>query len=359
MYNYLYDKSTEPTTVPILINFYYLMSNLKKILINKKNCKSLWFMRQAGRYLPEFRKIRLQNKNFIELCLNSELSSEITLQPINKFNIDSAIIFSDILMVPYALGQKVKFIENHGPQLSIFNLNQFLSNDIITFSQKLHPVYKAIEITRKKLDKKKSLIGFIGAPWTLMIYMLGAKLNKTDVNYNKIESKEFEVNVILDKLNDYLCIHIENQVNAGADVIQIFDSWAGLLPNKDLANYCYVPNLKIVEFCKNKKIPVICFPRGIKENYKEFNNVVKPNGLNFDYEIDPNWAKQNLKDVVLQGGLDPKILLLPEEKIKLNTMKYLNVFKDTPYVFNLGHGLLPETDPNKLDKLIKFYRDYN
>ena len=113
MYNYLYDKSTEPTTVPILINFYYLMSNLKKILINKKNCKSLWFMRQAGRYLPEFRKIRLQNKNFIELCLNSELSSEITLQPINKFNIDSAIIFSDILMVPYALGQKVKFIENH------------------------------------------------------------------------------------------------------------------------------------------------------------------------------------------------------------------------------------------------------
>ena len=157
------------------------MSNLKKILIDKKNCKSLWFMRQAGRYLPEFRKIRSQNKNFINLCLNSELSSEITLQPINRFDIDSAIIFSDILMVPYALGQRVNFIKDHGPQLSTFNLNQFLSNDKISFSQKLHPIYKAIEITRKKLDKKKSLIGFVGAPWTLLIYMLGARLNKKSI----------------------------------------------------------------------------------------------------------------------------------------------------------------------------------
>ena len=130
------------------------MSNLKKILIYKKNCKSVWFMRQAGRYLPEFRKIRGNNKNFIELCLNSQLSAEIILQPITRFNIDSAIIFSDILLVPYALGQKVDFLKNHGPVLSNFNLNKFLDNDKISFSQKLHPVYKAIEITRRKLEKK-------------------------------------------------------------------------------------------------------------------------------------------------------------------------------------------------------------
>ena len=335
------------------------MSNLKKILIDKKNCKSLWFMRQAGRYLPEFRKIRSKNKNFINLCLNSQLSSEITLQPINRFDIDSAIIFSDILMVPYALGQKVKFTKDHGPQLSTFNLNQFLSNDKISFSQKLHPIYKAIEITRKKLDKKKSLIGFVGAPWTLLIYMLGARLNKKSINQEKINSKEFEVNVVLDKLNEYLCVHIENQVNAGADVIQIFDSWAGLLLKNDLPNYCYIPNLKIVEFCKSKKIPVICFPRGIKENYKEFNNIVKPNGLNLDYEIDPVWCKKNLKNVILQGGLDPKILFLPNEKIKINIIKYLDIFKDIPYIFNLGHGLLPKTDPNKVSEIIRFYRNYN
>jgi uroporphyrinogen decarboxylase len=284
------------------------MSNLKKILIDKKNCKSVWFMRQAGRYLPEFRKIRADNQDFVQLCLNSQLSAEITLQPIKRYDIDSAIIFSDILMVPFALGQKVKFIKDQGPVLSNFNLNRFLDNDKILFSQRLHPIYKAIEITRKRLDQKKSLISFVGAPWTLLIYMLGAKLNKNKIDFNKIKSKEFEVNVILDKLNEYLCIHIENQINAGADVVQIFDSWAGLLPINDLPNFCYIPNLKIVEFCKNNKIPVICFPRGIKKNYMDFNKIVKPNGLNLDYEIDPSWAKKNLTNVILQGGLDPKIL---------------------------------------------------
>ncbi len=335
------------------------MSNLKKILIDKKNCKSIWFMRQAGRYLPEFREIRLKNQNFINLCLNSELSSEITLQPINRFDIDSAIIFSDILMVPYALGQEVQFIKDQGPLLSSFTLKKFLGNDIITFSKKLHSVYKAIEITRKKLDRKKSLIAFVGAPWTLLIYMLGVKLNKNEIDFKKITSNEFEVNLILDKLNEYLCIHIDNQINAGADVVQIFDSWSGLLLKKDLPNYCYVPNLKIVEFCKKKKIPVICFPRGIKENYREFNNIVKPDGLNLDYEIDPTWAKLNLKNVVLQGGLQPKTLLLSDDEIKKNTAKYLDTFKNMPYIFNLGHGLLPETDPDKLKVLIKFYREYN
>ena len=335
------------------------MSNLKKILIDKKNCKSLWFMRQAGRYLPEFRKIRSKNQNFINLCLNSELSSEITLQPINRFDIDSAIIFSDILMVPYALGQEVKFKKEQGPQLSNFILDVFLNNDKISFSQKLHPVYKAIEITRKKLDKKKSLIAFVGAPWTLLIYMLNARLNKNEMDYKKIKSREFEVNIILDKLNEYLCVHIENQINAGADVVQIFDSWAGLLPKEDLPNFCYIPNLKIVEYCRSKKIPVICLPKGIKENYKEFNNVVKSDGLNLDFEIEPEWAKKNLRNVILQGGLDPKTLFLTNEELEKCTTKYLSLFKEIPYIFNLGHGLLPETDPDKLKSLIKFYREYS
>ena len=334
------------------------MSNLKEILINKKICKSVWFMRQAGRYLPEFKKIRSQNPNFIELCLNSELSAEITLQPIKRFNLDSAIIFSDILMVPFALGQKVEFSKDHGPVLESFIAKKFLNNDKITFTQKLHPIYKAIKKTREKLSKEKSLIGFIGAPWTLLIYMLGAKKSKKNIDYNKIQSKEFEVNLILDKLHDYLCTHIENQVDAGADVIQIFDSWAGLISYKNLPNYCYIPNLKIVDFCKKKNIPVICFPRGINENYKEFNSVVKPHGLNIDYDIDPSWAKENLKNVVLQGGLDPKTLLSSKQEILKKTKNYLNIFNEIPYIFNLGHGLLPETDPDKVMELIKFYREY-
>ena len=334
------------------------MSNLKEILINKKICKSVWFMRQAGRYLPEFRKIRSQNQNFIELCLNSDLSSEITLQPIKRFNLDSAIIFSDILMVPHALGQKVEFIKDKGPRLENFNFKKFINNDKITFTQKLYPVYKAIEKTREKLDKKKSLISFIGAPWTLLIYMLGAKQDKFEIDYKKITDKEFEVNLILDKLNEYLCTHIENQINHGADVVQIFDSWAGLIARDDLPNFCYIPNLKIVDFCKKKNIPVICFPKGIKKNYKEFNNVVKPNGLNIDYDVNLEWAKINLKDTVIQGGLDPKILLLSNKEMLSNAKRYFDAFKGLPYVFNLGHGMLPETNPDKVEKLIKFYREY-
>ena len=125
-----------------------------------------------------------------------------------------------------------------------------------------------------------------------------------------------------------------------------------------MSNYCYTPNLKIVEFCKEKRIPVICFPRGINKNYKEFNSVVKPDGINLDYDVDPYWAKQNLLNVVLQGGLDPKILLLDENEIFDAAKKYLDIFKDLPYIFNLGHGLLPETDPNKVSKLVKFYREF-
>tara|TARA_B100001248_G_scaffold56031_1_gene37228 strand:+ start:301 stop:1305 length:1005 start_codon:yes stop_codon:yes gene_type:complete len=334
------------------------MSNLKEILTKRKICKSVWFMRQAGRYLPEFREIRSQNKNFINLCLDSELSSILTLQPIKRFDLDSSIIFSDILMVPYALNQKVDFIENKGPILEEFNFKKFLNNNKISFTQKINPVYKAIEKTRKKLDKNKSLIGFIGAPWTLLIYMLGAKESKKEINYKKIKTREIEINLILDKIHHYLCVHIENQVNAGADVIQIFDSWAGLLLPEDLLNFCYIPNLKIVDFCKEKKIPVMCFPKGIGKNYKEFNNVVKPDGISLDYDVDPIWARENLSKVVLQGGLNPKLLLSDEKEIFSNAKKYLDIFKDVPYIFNLGHGLLPETDPVKVDKLVRFYREY-
>ena len=334
------------------------MSNLKDILLNKKICKSVWFMRQAGRYLSEFRKIRSQNQNFINLCLNSELSSEITLQPIRRFNLDSAIIFSDILMVPYALNQKVSFIKSSGPILEKFNIKKFLKNNKANFSKTLKPVYKAISLTRKKLNKDKSLISFIGAPWTLLVYMIGVKLGKNDINYKIIEEKKSEVEMILNELNDYLCLHIENQINAGADVVQIFDSWAGLIPQDHLSFFCYDPNLRIVDFCKKKRIPTICFPKGIKENYKKFNDKVKPHGISIDYNIDPEWAKKNLNDTVIQGGLDPKILLLSDQEIKNEAKKYLDAFKGMPYIFNLGHGIIPQTDPDKVEQLVKFYREY-
>tara|TARA_B110000444_G_C18769135_1_gene561561 strand:- start:634 stop:1128 length:495 start_codon:yes stop_codon:yes gene_type:complete len=163
---------------------------------------------------------------------------------------------------------------------------------------------------------------------------------------------------VLKQLTNYLCLHIKNQIEAGADVIQIFDSWAGFLPNKDLDNYCYNPNLELVNFCKEKKIPVICFPRGLKERYLEFQDVVKPDGMSLDYEIDPLWAKKKLTKTVLQGGMNPKILLESEKNIFNETKKYLDIFKDVPYIFNLGHGIVPETNPDKVEKLIQYVRKY-
>jgi uroporphyrinogen decarboxylase len=335
------------------------MSAIKKVLIKKDlSCQPIWFMRQAGRYLPEFRKIRLSNQNFINLCLNSELSSEITLQPIKRYNLDAAIIFSDILIVPYALGQEVKFIKNKGPVLSELDLNKLLNNKKKLFIEKLNPIYEAIKKTREKLDKKKSLISFVGAPWTLIIYMLGLKEDNNKVNLLKINENKRNINIILEKIIEYLCVHIEHQINAGADTVQIFDSWAGLIPREYLDSYCYKPNLELVNFCKKRSIPVICFPKGLKERYQEFKNIVKPDGLSLDYDIDPLWAKQKLTDVTLQGGMDPKSLLGPDQDMFYEAKKYLDIFKTVPYIFNLGHGLLPETDPDKLNKLIKFVKEY-
>ena len=334
------------------------MSNLKQILLDKICCKSIWFMRQAGRYLPEFQEIRVKNPDFIKLCLNSKLSSEITLQPIKRFNLDSAIIFSDILMVPYALGQDVKFLKDRGPILSNFTHSSFKKKTKKEFTKKLSPIYKAIDITRKKLDKEKSLISFIGAPWTLLVYMLDMKKNKEEIDLEKLNKRHPEINNILESLIEYLCIHIDNQINSGADVVQIFDSWAGLIPADRINDYCYAPNSKIINFCKKKNIPNICFPKGIKEKYEEFNKLVKPDGINLDTEIDPLWAKDKLKNTVLQGGLDPNILLQSEDKIIEGATKYIQTFKDLPYIFNLGHGLLPQTDPDKVDKLVKFYRNF-
>ena len=334
------------------------MSSLKEILINKNICKSVWFMRQAGRYLPEFRNIRQQNQDFIQLCLDSKLSTEITLQPVKRFDIDSAIIFSDILLVPYALGQSVNFIQDTGPKLETFDYYKFVNNDKNLFNQKLKPVYDAIRKTREKLNKNKSLIGFIGAPWTLLVYMLDMKLKKNEIEYKKIKSKGEHINLILDNLTKFLIFHIENQINSGANVIQIFDSWAGFIKDEDFENYCINPNLKLVDFCKSKNIPAICFPKGIGKKYKRFNEVVKSHGLNIDYEVDPSWAKANLKNVVIQGGLDPRVLLKTEKEMFDRAKKYLDTFKNSPYVFNLGHGLLPETDPVKVERLVKFYREH-
>jgi len=330
------------------------MTKLTNCILNKDtSCVPIWFMRQAGRYLPEFRKIRSKNLDFIKLCLNSNLSSEITLQPLKRFNLNAAIIFSDILMIPFGLGQEVIFKKDDGPVLSLFDLEYFLKNNKNKFITKLNPIYEAIKKTRKNLIKDKSLISFIGAPWTLIVYMFGLKKNKDQIDLDKLKKSESDIRIVFNKINEYLFTHISKQIDAGADTVQIFDSWAGLIPEENLFEYCYEPNKKIVDFCKRKNIPVICFPRGIKKNYLKFANIVKPDCLSLDYEIDPIWAKNNLGNYCLQGGMDPKILFKDEIEIFKEVDRYLNTFRNHPYIFNLGHGLLPKTNPEVLLKVVE------
>ena len=317
----------------------------------------VWFMRQAGRYLPEFREIRKNNPDFIKLCLNPNLVNEITLQPLKRFDLDAAIIFSDILMIPYGLGQKVEFKKGFGPVLEDINIDKIINTNSEDFVQKLLPIYEGIKKVKNNL-KDKNLIGFVGAPWTLLLYMLNKESPKNNFNFNKINKDKFLVNKLLKKLEENICLHVDKQIEAGADVIQIFDSWAGLLPKNELPNYCYTPILKIVEHIKTKNIPVICFPKGIKENYLDFCSTVKPDCISIDYEVNPKWLKEKLNGLPIQGGLDPKILLTDRTEIKKNTENYLNIFKDYPYIFNLGHGVLPEIKPETIEYIIKLVRDY-
>jgi len=325
--------------------------------INKRsrnNC--IWLMRQAGRYLPEFREIRSKNPNFIDLCLNENLSSEITVQPLKRFNFDAAIIFSDILLLPYALGQPVNFKKDFGPELGEINISKLSKISENDYIKKLQPVYNSLKITKMKKElQDKDLIGFVGAPWTILVYMLHKKSPK-DGNFKKHLSDKIFVNELLEIIIKFLKIHIDNQIKSGATIIQIFDSWAGLLNEEDLENYVYKPTNNLVNFIKSKKIPSICFPKDIK-NYKKYVALVKPNVVSIDYNVNPIEIANTI-DITVQGGLNPNLLLGNKEELKRNTLKYLDIFKDKPYIFNLGHGVLPNTDPSMVDYLVKLIKNY-
>ncbi len=327
-----------------------------KDCINKKETGDIpvWFMRQAGRYLPEFRKIRSENSDFIKLCLNPNLSKEITLQPLKRFTLDAAIIFSDILLIPYALGQQVEFKKNFGPKLGEVNFDKIMNISDEEIQNKLNPIYKLINITSKDSTLlNKDLIGFVGGTWTLMVYMLNRqspkKINKEIYNFPN-ESE------LIKKIINTQKLHIKKQVDSGATIIQIFDSWAGILEDKKKDKYIYQPTKEIVQFTKNLGVEVICFPRCIN-SYKEYCDIVMPNAINIDYDVNPINIAENI-DITIQGGMDPKCLLLDKDEMLKNAKKYLEIFKDHKYIFNLGHGIMPETKPDNVRMLVDFVKNF-
>jgi uroporphyrinogen decarboxylase len=316
-------------------------------------------MRQAGRYLPEYQKIRKKNKNFINFCLNINDATKVSLQPINKFNLDAAIVFSDILLILNASGQKVEFKEKTGPILENYNLNKFYKTKDKIFIKKLENVYKILKKIKKTLPEEKALIGFAGSPWTLFTYMINKGSPKKNIKFLK-NLKKKEVIKIIKRLEHLIYIHCKEQILAGADIIQLFDSWAGLIEKKNLKEFCINPNKNIVSKIKKNfpNNPIICFPKGINKNINNFIKEVKPHGISIDYDI--NLKKLNLNnDVVFQGGMNPKFLLGNNKRMFNEAKKYLNFFKNKPYIFNLGHGILPKTKPENVKRLVEFVRSYN
>jgi uroporphyrinogen decarboxylase len=316
-------------------------------------------MRQAGRYLPEYQKIRKKNKNFINFCLNINDATKVSLQPINRFNLDAAIVFSDILLILNASGQKVEFKEKTGPILENYNLNKFYKTKDKIFIKKLKNVYKILKKIKKTLPKEKALIGFAGSPWTLLTYMINKGSPKKNIKFLK-KLKKKEVIKIIKRLEHLIYIHCKEQILAGADIIQLFDSWAGLIEKKNLKEFCINPNKNIVNKIKKNfpNNPIICFPKGINKNINNFIKEVKPHGISIDYDI--NLKKLNLNnDVVFQGGMNPKFLLGKNKRMFNEAKKYLNFFKNKPYIFNLGHGILPKTKPENVKRLVEFVRSYN
>lgn len=338
------------------------MKKIINVIQNKKYEKNppVWIMRQAGRYLPEYREIRSNVKNFLELCYTPKLAAEVTLQPIRRFKMDAAIIFSDILVIPDALGVKVEFVKNEGPKLGEFDLNKLKINNI---ESHLKPVFEALEIVKSNLDEDTALIGFSGCPWTLACYMIekGGSKNFEKTRQLALQNPQYFSHLI-EILTNSIIQYLSLQIKAGADIVKIFDSWAGILPPFELRKWVIEPSKKIAAELKklHPEIPIICFPRGIGANYLEFCQEVKCDVVALDQNIERTWVKNNLQQdlgMVVQGNLDNLLLAFgSKSEIEKEVLDILQKFANKPFIFNLGHGILPQTPIENLELVLNLVR---
>jgi len=321
----------------------------------------IWFMRQAGRYLPEYREVRAKAGSFLDLCFNPELASEVTLQPIRRFDLDAAILFADILLIPHAMGQKLWFEEGEGPRLapviSPQNIDQFRSQDVL---EKLAPVFETMKMTRAELSDDKALIGFAGAPWTVATYMLAGGSMRDPAALREWYYREPAfITDLIELLSDITIEYLNAQIEAGADAVQLFDTWAGGLPWPVLDAVSVRPLDKIARGVKkaHPEIPVILFPKSVGEKAGEYATLAACDGLSIDYGMDPSWARAHLSGhTVVQGGLDPLVVIEGGERMEQAAETLLKLFHDVPYVFNLGHGFTPATPPEHVATLVKYIR---
>ena len=318
----------------------------------------IWVMRQAGRYLPEYRKLRAKAGDFLSLCYNSELAAEVTLQPIERFKLDAAIIFADILLIPQALGSELSFLEGDGPRLSrISNKNDILKlKPANSIHEHLAPIYNTVSLVAEQLSPKVALIGFAGAPWTVATYMIAGKGTKDQGPAHKfLKEDKDSFEMLINLLTEATILYLSKQIDAGAEVIKIFDSWAGSLKGEDFVNYAIEPVKKIITALNklHPDVPIIAFPREAGLKYIDFANETGANCIAIDHSVDPEWAAKNLQiDSCIQGNLNPKHMVTGGKALLEETTKILDCFSNGPHIFNLGHGITPDGKPENLQLMI-------
>ncbi len=329
---------------------------LDTVLGKKQRRPPVWIMRQAGRYLPEYREIRSKTKGFLDLCYSPKLACEVSLQPLKRFDLDAAILFSDILVLPDALGQKVRFEEGEGPvldKLSTDQIERFEANEVV---ERLEPVLETLERVRGELAADKTLIGFCGAPWTVATYMIGGKGSPDQAAARLFALHEpIAFKRLMDVLIKASIFYLVAQFKAGADVVQIFESWALNLDEISFYNYVIEPNRKIVEGVRARipEAPVIGFPRGAAGNLRRYVEITGVDVIGLDYATPLGFVKTSLdRKVGVQGNLDPLRLVAGGRQMHQRIEEIIEALSDRAHIFNLGHGIVPQTPLGHVAELV-------
>ena len=319
----------------------------------------MWLMRQAGRYLPEYRELRAAKGGFLELVYDSDAAAEITLQPIRRFGFDGAILFSDILIVPYALGQDLAFEAGEGPRLSPPLVDASLAA-LQRVPERLQPIYATVEKVKARLASETTLLGFAGSPWTVATYMVAGRGSREQAEARRYAYRDpVAFAEIIDAVAGMTVDYLSGQIEAGAEAVQLFDSWAGSLSPTQFERWVIAPNARIVAALKTRHpdVPVIGFPKGAGAKLAAYARETEVDALGVDDTHDPRWVAVNLPaDLPVQGNLDPLALIAGGEALEEAVATILDAFRDRPHVFNLGHGILPDTPISHVERLIELVR---
>ena len=323
----------------------------------------VWLMRQAGRYLPEYRATRAQAGDFLSLCYTPDLAAEVTLQPIRRFGFDAAILFADILLLPQALGPKLWFVTGEGPRMETTTTAAEVAalKPVEAIHDTLSPVYETVRILARDLPREVTLIGFAGAPWTVATYMTAGRGTKDQAPAHAMKAKDRAAfAALIDRITEATIEYLSEQVNAGAEVVKLFDSWAGSLKGRDFDDFALAPARRIIAELKARHpgLPIIAFPREAGERYIGFAAATGADCVALDNSVDADWAAAHVQTGgCVQGNLDPRHMVTGGDALVAETRRIVQAFRNGPHIFNLGHGITPDADPDNVTRLIETIRN--